>query len=76
VPWPEIIVRLFKARYDLEWAQFVAKAQAKKHFDAVVMEVTGRFNCTRDELLSAQWYREYYLEWVRQNDLPRPPRQE
>lgn len=74
MPWPEIIVRLFQARYDYEWAPFVTKAQAKERFDAVVLEVTVQFNCSKDELLSARWYHEYYREWVRQNKLPKPPK--
>jgi hypothetical protein len=74
VPRPEIIDRLFEARYEYEMTRFAAKAQAEERYQSILVEVTDRYHCSKDELLSSRWYREYYREWRRQNGLSKPPK--
>jgi len=62
-PRPEIIDRLFDARYELEKALFITKAQAEKRYAAVLAEAATQFDCAPDELRDAPWLREYYRGW-------------
>jgi hypothetical protein len=71
---PEIIDRLFEARYEREKATFADKAQADQRFRAVLREAAALFECSPEEL-QASWMNQYYLEWQVQNKLRTPPRQ-
>lgn len=73
MPRPEIIDRLFDARYEYERAIFLTKAQARKRYRDVLLEATAKYRCTEEELLKKLAGR--YWEWIRQNKMPPPSQQ-
>lgn len=73
MPRPEIIDRLFEARYEYEMALFIDKAQARIRWRTIFLEIIQHHNRTEEQL--QQVLRGRYREWIRQNKLPQPPKE-
>jgi isopentenyldiphosphate isomerase len=73
-PRPEIIDRLFEARYEYETALFETKAQAEVRYVVVLLEAAAKYNCAPDELRHARWLTPYYRDWQIQEKLKKPRR--
>jgi hypothetical protein len=68
MPRPEIIDRLFEARYEYEMALFTDKAPARIRWRTIFLEIIQQYNCTEEAL--QQVLRGHYREWIRQNNCP------
>ena len=73
-PRPEIIDRLFEARYEYETALFASKAQAEQRYNDVLLEAADKYNCTPDELRHRRSLTPFYRDWIIQNKLRKPGR--
>jgi hypothetical protein len=69
---PDYVVRLHAAKYDWRWADGAGKAEGRRNYEAALGEAARESGLERC-LLEAAVARDFWV-WVKQSDLPMPPR--